>query len=118
MDGIICTGYSRILRRIIGSYAISPITNPTRSDLESKPLFRDEKPATNRLSHGTAPHSNSIQFFCKNFSVCDKIEGNSRDSIYNNGFACALCEYESQTAMQTLKITRFKISMCSLVSLS
>jgi hypothetical protein len=113
-------GYSRILRRIVGSYAISPITNPTRSDLESKPLFRDEKPATNRLSHGTAPLSNSLGtvFFNNNFSVCDKTEGTSRDSVYNNGCVYAICKYEGQTAMQTLKITRSKISMCSQLFLS
>jgi hypothetical protein len=29
-------------------------TNPTRTDPESNPGLRDERPATNRLSHGTA----------------------------------------------------------------
>jgi hypothetical protein len=57
-------------------------------------------------------------FFFNNFSVCDKTEGTSRDCIYNKGFVHAICEYEGQTAMQTLKITRLKISMCSLLFVS
>jgi hypothetical protein len=53
--------------------------------------------------------------FCKDFMVRNKTEGTSRDSIYNNGFVYAICDYEDQTAMQSLKITRLKISMCSLL---
>lgn len=77
MDGIIRIGYSRILRRIIGSYVISPITNPTRSDLESKPLFRDEQPATNCLSHGTVQLRSQIvyNFFVRSFPCVTKQRG-------------------------------------------
>jgi hypothetical protein len=32
-------------------------TNPTRTDLRSKPGLRSDRPATNRLSHGTASTS-------------------------------------------------------------
>jgi len=72
-------------------YRLSQI--PTRIDLELKLLFRDEKPANNRLSHGTAPLSHSLHFFFffYNFSVCDKTEGTSRDSVYSKGFVHATC---------------------------
>jgi hypothetical protein len=48
------TGENRSTRGKICPSATSSTTNPTRIDPGSKPGLRGERPATNRLSHGTA----------------------------------------------------------------
>jgi hypothetical protein len=50
---MILTGENRSTR---GKTCPSAITNPTWTDLGLNPGLRGEKPATNRLSHGTADH--------------------------------------------------------------
>jgi hypothetical protein len=52
--GMKLTGENRSTRGKTCPSATLSTTNPTWTDLESNPFFRGEKPATNRLSHGTA----------------------------------------------------------------
>jgi hypothetical protein len=48
------TGENRSTREKTCPSATLSTTNPTRPDPGSNPGLRGEKPATNRLSHGTA----------------------------------------------------------------
>jgi hypothetical protein len=48
------TGENRSTRGKTCSSATSSATNPTWTDPGSNPSVRGERPATNRLSHGTA----------------------------------------------------------------
>jgi hypothetical protein len=48
------TGENRSTRRKTCPSATLSIKNPTWTDPESNPGLRGERPATNRLSHGTA----------------------------------------------------------------
>jgi hypothetical protein len=47
------TGENRSIREKTCPSATLPTTNPTWTDPRSKPGLRGERPATNRLSHGT-----------------------------------------------------------------
>jgi hypothetical protein len=51
------TGENRSTRGKTCPSATLSTTNPSWSDLGSNPVLRCERPATNRLSHGTAMYS-------------------------------------------------------------
>jgi hypothetical protein len=52
--GIIMTGENRRTQRKTCRSAILSTTNPTWTEPGANPGIRGERPATNRLSHGTA----------------------------------------------------------------
>jgi hypothetical protein len=52
--GMILTGKTEELGEKTCSSVTIPTTNPTWSDQDANPNFRDERQATNRLSHGRA----------------------------------------------------------------
>ena len=66
-------------------------TNPTRTDRESNPGLRGDRPATNRLSHGTTLQTLLAQkFVCfvDNLDEADERQSNkisSRLRVYNTG---------------------------------
>jgi hypothetical protein len=60
-------GENRITRRKSCSSATLSTTNPTWTDPGSNPGLRGERPATNRLSHGTAHSSCSKR--CQEYST-------------------------------------------------
>jgi hypothetical protein len=53
--GMILTGKTRRTRRKTCPSATLSTTNPTSIDPGANPGLRGERPATNRLNHGTAP---------------------------------------------------------------
>jgi hypothetical protein len=57
------TGENRSTRGKTCPSVTLSITNPTWTDPGSNPVLRDERPATNRLSHGTAPQVVTVTKF-------------------------------------------------------
>ena len=58
--GVVQTGEGQSIRRRTCYSATLSTTNPKRTDPGSNPVFNDERPATNSLSHGTPPKTELI----------------------------------------------------------
>jgi hypothetical protein len=95
------TGENRTTRRKTCPSATLSTTNPTWTDPGSNPGLRGEKPATNRLSHGTALMTGlSSSSFMTNANSSDKFCDELRTELYGH------TSLPSVSALHNLRLLR------------